>query len=103
MPSLVAVACFLPCRAKVLSAPPRCRVRVGKHLSDVFPIRNVLKQGDALAQLLFACALEYVIRRVPVNQYGVKLSGTQQLLVNISDVNIWGGSVHTKKKNTELC
>jgi len=29
------------------------RVWLGKHLSDVFPIRNGLKQGDALSPLLF--------------------------------------------------
>ena len=29
------------------------RVRVGKHLSDTFPIKNSLKQGDALSPLLF--------------------------------------------------
>jgi len=29
------------------------RGRVGKHLSDVFPIRNGLKQGGALSPLLF--------------------------------------------------
>jgi hypothetical protein len=34
------------------------RVRVGKHLSDMFPIRNGLKQGDALSLLLFNFALE---------------------------------------------
>ncbi len=28
-------------------------VRVGKNLSDIFPIRNGLKQGDALSLLLF--------------------------------------------------
>ena len=28
------------------------RVRVGKHLSDMFRIRNVLKQGGALTPLL---------------------------------------------------
>jgi hypothetical protein len=27
-------------------------VRIGKHLSDIFPIQNSLKQGDALALLL---------------------------------------------------
>jgi len=43
------------------------RVRVGKHLSDMFPIRNGLKQGDALSPLLFNFALEYTIRRVQVN------------------------------------
>ena len=28
------------------------RVRVGKNLSEMFPIRNGLKQGDALSPLL---------------------------------------------------
>ena len=38
------------------------RVRVGKNLSDVFPIRNGLKHGNALSPLLFNFALEYAIR-----------------------------------------
>ena len=29
------------------------RVQVGENLSDMFPIRNGLKQGDALSPLLF--------------------------------------------------
>ena len=29
------------------------RVRVGKNLSEMFPIRNGLKQGDALSPFLF--------------------------------------------------
>ena len=40
------------------------RVRVGKNLSEMFPIRNGLKQGDALSPLLFNFALEYAIKRV---------------------------------------
>ena len=40
------------------------RVRVGKNLSDMLPIRNGLKQGDALMPLLFIFALGYAIRRV---------------------------------------
>jgi len=39
------------------------RVRVGKNLSDMFPIRNGLKQGDALSSLLFNIPLEVAIRR----------------------------------------
>ena len=42
------------------------RVRVGKNLSNMFPIRNGLKQGDDLSPLLFNFALEYAIRRVQV-------------------------------------
>ena len=44
------------------------RVRVGKNLVDMFPIRNGLKQGDALSPLFFNFALEYANRRVQVNQ-----------------------------------
>jgi len=40
------------------------RVRVGKNLSDMFLIRDGLKQEDALSTLLFNFALEYTIRRV---------------------------------------
>ena len=40
------------------------RVRVGKNLSEMFPIRNGLKQGDALSPLLFNVALEYAIVRI---------------------------------------
>jgi len=50
---------------------------VGKHLSDMFPIRNGLKQGDKLSPLLFNFALKYVIRTVKVSQDGLKLNDTQ--------------------------
>jgi hypothetical protein len=38
------------------------KVRIGKHLSQMFPIQNGLKKGDNLPPLLFNSALEYAIR-----------------------------------------
>jgi len=77
------------------------RVWVGKYLPDMFPVRNGSKQGDAESQLLFNFALEYAIRRVQVNQDGLKLNGRHHILVHAHDVNILGGSVHTMQENTE--
>jgi hypothetical protein len=70
-------------------------VRVGKLLSDIFPIKNSLKERDALSPVLYNFALRYAIRRVHVNQDGLKLNDTCQLLVYADDVNILGGSVRT--------
>jgi hypothetical protein len=41
------------------------------------------------------------LQRVQVNQDGLKLNGTHQLLAYADDVNILGGSVHTVKENAE--
>ena len=60
-----------------------------------------LKQDDDLSSLLFNYALEYAIRRVQVNQDGLKFNGTYQLLVYADDVNKMDGSVHTIKRNDD--
>jgi hypothetical protein len=41
------------------------------------------------------------IRRVQVNQDGLKLNCIHQLLIYADNVNILSGRVHTIKKNTE--
>ena len=51
-------------------------------------MKHGLKQGDALSPLLFNYALQYAIKRVLVNQDGLKLNGTCQLLVYADSVII---------------
>ena len=70
-------------------------VRVGRYLSDMFPISNGSKKGDALSQFLFNFALEDAIRKVQVCQCGLKLNGTHQLVVYADDSNIMAGGVLT--------
>jgi hypothetical protein len=60
-------------------------------------VRNVLKQRNAVSPLLFNFALEYAIRRDHVNQHGLKLNGTHQIIIYDDDGNILEGSVHTIK------
>ena len=52
---------------KMSLAETYSRIRVGKNVSHRFPVRNGLKQGDALSPMLFNFALWYAIRRVQVN------------------------------------
>jgi hypothetical protein len=52
----------------------------------MFPIRNGLKQGDALSPLLFNTVLEYAIKMVQVNQDGLTLNGKHQLLAYADEI-----------------
>ena len=98
-------------------------------MSEMFPIGNGLNR-DALLPLLYSLAFEYAIRRVQVNQDGLKLNGAHQLwfmlmmliyweemyilqsrwleikwctsaLVYADEVNILGGNVYTTKQNAQ--
>jgi hypothetical protein len=78
------------------------KVRIGKYLSDNFPILNGLKQGDALPSLFFNFALEYAIKNVEENQMELKSNGTHQLLIYADEVNLLGGKSDTIKKTQKL-
>jgi hypothetical protein len=63
-----------------------------------------LEIGDAILPLLFNFAVEYAIRRVQVNQNGLKLNGMHHLLVYADDLIYWVEAyilLYTIKKNTE--
>jgi len=49
-----------------------------------------LETRYAVLPLLFNSALEYAIRRVQVNQDGLKLNGTHQLLFYVEEVEYIG-------------
>jgi hypothetical protein len=76
-------------------------VRVAIHFSGVLPVTNGLKQGDGLSPLVFNFALGYAVRKVQVNEDGLKLNNTHEILVYAVGDNTLGGSVHTIQENTE--
>jgi hypothetical protein len=77
------------------------KVRIGKHFSDNFPIQNSLKQGEALAPLLFNFTLKDAITEVQKNPVGLKLSGRHQELFYADDVNLMAECIDTMKENIE--
>jgi hypothetical protein len=76
------------------------KVRIGKHLSDTFPIRGI-KQGDALSPMLSYFASEYAFWKFHENQVGLKLNGTHQLLAYADDLNLLGYNTDTINKAVE--
>jgi len=46
------------------------RVRAGKNLSDIYPIKNSLRKSDTSRPMHFTVALEYAVSRVQERQDG---------------------------------
>lgn len=67
-------------------------------MSEAFPLKNTLKQGDAFSSLFFMFVLEHVIRKVEAKQKRLKLNGTHRLLVCANDVNLLDASINIIRK-----
>jgi hypothetical protein len=68
-------------------------------LSDTFPIRNGLKQGEALLPLLFIIVCH---QEGPRKSGRIAVRGTHQLLVYVDDVNLKSENIKRTKRNTEV-
>jgi sorting nexin-29 len=66
---------------------PQC-VKIQNVLSESFCIRNGLRQGDALAYILFNIALENIIRAANTNQHGNIFYKSVQILAYADDIHI---------------
>jgi hypothetical protein len=61
----------------------------------VFPIKNGLKEGDALLSLYyFNFALEYAIRKIKANHKLLKFNGTHQVVIMLMML-IYGVKAYT--------
>jgi predicted SPOUT superfamily RNA methylase MTH1 len=79
------------------------RTLVSKNLSDLFSIKNDLKQGDVLSPLFLNFTFVHAIRRVQVILEGLKINAKDQFLVYANDVNIyWEEVTYCKEKHRSL-
>jgi hypothetical protein len=72
-----------------------------KYFCDTFPVKNGLKEGDALLPLLFMSVLEYAVIKAQAIQEGLKLNGTCQLSVCTDYDNLLGKNLFYIKKNVQ--
>ena len=68
----------------------KCRVKVQNDLSELFAVREGLKQGDALSCLLFNLALEMAMRRAGIRTSSTLATATIQVLGFADDLDFAG-------------
>jgi sorting nexin-29 len=70
------------------NAKVKCSVRIQSHLSKSLNVKNGLRQGDALACLLFNTTLENVVHESNIQTRGTIFSKTTQILAYADDIDI---------------
>jgi hypothetical protein len=68
----------------------RIRVKIQNRLSEPNSVKNGVRQGDALACLLFYVALEKIIRDTAVNMRGTIFYKSVKILAYADDIDIIG-------------
>jgi sorting nexin-29 len=76
----------------------KCQIRIQGLSSEPLNIRNVIRQGDAVACLLFNIALEKVIRDANINIRGNIFYISVQILAYADDIDITGRSQAAMKE-----
>ena len=71
----------------------QCQVKIQNRLSEPINVKNGVRQGDALACLLFNIALEKVIRDAAVIIRGTIFYKSVQILAYADDIDNWKNSV----------
>jgi sorting nexin-29 len=66
----------------------KCQVKIQNRLSEPITVKNGVRQGDALACLLFNIALEKVIRDAAVNIRCTIFYKSVQILAYADDIDI---------------
>jgi hypothetical protein len=104
-----AVNSFAPCKSPGMDGIFPGLLQEGWRIAVPYMVRifhaclvNGFQQGDALLLLLFSFVLEYASRVLQVNEDGLKLSGSCQLLIYTDDDNLLRRSILTMKKNRAL-
>ena len=65
------------------------KVKIGKLLSSEFKVKKGLRQGDAIAPLLFQVVLEIAFRRSEVETQGTVLDRCCQIMAYADGVVLW--------------
>ena len=76
------------------------KVKEQNELSESFHIRNGLRQGDALACILFNIGLEKIIHDANINQSGNIFYESVQILTYADDIEIIGKSPKSLQEAT---